>query len=122
MSLRVEFELPFRIRSEANARGHWAKKARRAKPQRVGACLVALQHVGPFKKHAGGIRITLTRHYTGRARAMDVGDNLSSGFKAIRDGIAEALGIDDGSSRLTFVYGQIRSTKTGVAVAIEATE
>jgi hypothetical protein len=39
-------------------------------------------------------------------------DNLASGFKAARDGVADWLGIDDGSPRLSWRYGQ-RKSKPG---------
>ena len=35
-------------------------------------------------------------------------DNLASGFKSTRDGVADWLGIDDGSKRLTWVYKQVK--------------
>lgn len=38
-------------------------------------------------------------------RKMD-DDGLSASFKAIRDGIASKLGIDDGSDDIRFVYSQ----------------
>ncbi|MGL4648999.1 MAG: hypothetical protein ACRC1H_06310, partial [Caldilineaceae bacterium] len=50
----------------------------------------------------GKIKINLIRL---APRVLD-GDNLQSGFKATRDGVADWLGIDDGSSRLSGEYGQ----------------
>jgi hypothetical protein len=32
------------------------------------------------------------------------GDNLQSGFKAVRDGVADWLGVDDGSSLVDWQY------------------
>jgi hypothetical protein len=34
------------------------------------------------------------------------GDNLQSGFKAVRDGVADWLGVDDGDKRIDWQYGQ----------------
>jgi hypothetical protein len=34
------------------------------------------------------------------------GDNLQSGFKAVRDGVADWLGVDDGSQLLDWQYRQ----------------
>ena len=51
-------------------------------------------------------------------RRLD-GDNLQSGFKAVRDGVADWLGVDDGSSLVDWQYFQ-RSGKAGeYAVEIE---
>lgn len=38
-------------------------------------------------------------------RRLD-GDNLQSGFKAVRDGVADWLGVDDGDARIDWQYGQ----------------
>jgi hypothetical protein len=48
-------------------------------------------------------------------------DNLVGGFKHVRDGVAHWLGIDDGDSRLTWRYLQVKE-KVGtyyVSVTIE---
>jgi hypothetical protein len=34
------------------------------------------------------------------------GDNLQSGFKAVRDGVADWLGVDDGNSLVDWQYAQ----------------
>lgn len=49
-----------------------------------------------------GITIVLTRV---APRKLD-GDNLQSGFKAVRDGVAQWLGVDDGDDRLDWQYRQ----------------
>lgn len=46
-------------------------------------------------------------------------DNLAMSFKAARDGIADALGVDDGSARVTWRYAQRRGLKGQYAVVIE---
>lgn len=65
--------------------------------------------------------ITLTRVYgAGRglknkaARMLD-SDNLAGAFKAVRDGVAEAMGIDDGSERLEWRYAQTQGEDVGKA-------
>lgn len=63
-----------------------------------------------------GARVTLTRPY--QVTPLD-SDNLSASCKAVRDGVAEFLGLDDASDRLHWVYRQEpavvlgRSTKPG---------
>lgn len=64
-----------------------------------------LRTIGEHFLAAGGrIHVEFTRLST--ATCDD--DNLPSAFKAVRDGIAEALGIDDGSDRYAWSYGQRR--------------
>lgn len=67
-------------------------------------CIVELTRVAPL---AGG--------------TLD-GDNLQSAFKALRDGIAARLGIDDADSRVTWVYKQALGKKYAAQVKISAVE
>lgn len=89
-------ELPLRIESVANRREHWTTKARRTKAHRL-AALAVPQHPLPCV-------VTLIRV---APRKLD-GDNLQSGFKALRDGIADRLGVDDADPRVTWKYDQVR--------------
>jgi len=75
-------------------------------------CCVGPCCVGPDER----ISITLTRLTTYPPR-MD-SDNLAGSMKAVRDGIADALGIDDGDERLTWKYDQQRASEPGVRVEI----
>lgn len=50
-------------------------------------------------------------------RKMD-DDGLSASFKAIRDGIASKIGIDDGSDDIRFVYSQRIDRRYYVEVTI----
>lgn len=50
-------------------------------------------------------------------RAMD-SDGLAISFKAIRDGIADRLGINDNDERVTWVYSQERAKGYSVRVEI----
>ena len=68
--------------------------------------------VGQYRKNwrddlLGTYVITLTRI---APRPLD-SDNLARSFKAIRDGIADALKINDGSKRLTWNYEQRKGSK-----------
>lgn len=52
--------------------------------------------------------VTLTRVYGGRNKRWD-DDAVPPAMKAIRDGIASALGVDDGNvDQIMFVYKQLR--------------
>ena len=100
---------PVRLRSVANMREHWAAKAKRAKAHRV------------IGRNAGKgwkllpCRVTLTRI---APRALD-GDNLQSAFKAMRDGVADALGVDDAEPRVEWRYAQERGRVKEYAVTVK---
>lgn len=91
--------VPVKIISEANSREHWRKAAKRKAEHRnsariaLGGCLEIMRLP---------CTITLTRI---GPRTLD-DDNLASGFKAFRDGVADWLGIYDGSPLLTWRYAQ----------------
>ena len=120
----VVFTVPVEIVSELNRRDHWAVKYRRATRQKRMAHAHTLKHAHRLRARARADRdlcllVKLVRIMRRRQRPYD-GDNLQSGFKAIRDGIAEALGIDDGSYRIDWQYDQERGDGKGmVRIAIE---
>ena len=111
----IDVLLPVRTWSEANLRAHWAKRARRARKQREAARLLVRAARPALLPKSGSIAITLTRI---APRVLDT-DNLASGLKAVRDGVADALGVDDGSSRLTWRYEQARGKPREYAVRVE---
>lgn len=85
-------------------RAHGRKMAEYRGPARIGGGRWAWT-LGEYLLAASGrIHVEFTRLST--ATCDD--DNLPSAFKAVRDGIAEALGIDDGSDRYAWSYGQRR--------------
>jgi hypothetical protein len=114
----ITFTVPVKTVSEANVREHWAVKRERTKLQRDGASLMASMHLlrflGTPGETARRFSITLTRI---GVRALD-GDNLQRALKAVRDGVADALGIDDGDSRIDWQYGQRRGGKGEYAVEV----
>ena len=106
--------LPIRTWSEANARVHWGKRARRARKQRDAARML-VRMAGADVEGLGTIMVTLTRI---APRDLD-SDNLSSALKAVRDGIADALGLDDGDPRLDWHYAQHAGTPGEYSVLVE---
>jgi hypothetical protein len=70
---------------------------------------IALGVARLFRERPIGARLT--------GRALD-GDNLQRALKAVRDGVADALGIDDGDSRIEWQYGQRRGGKGEYAVEV----
>jgi hypothetical protein len=111
--LLADITVPVRIVSEANVRGHWSTKAKRVKLHRNTAYAMARSVINPSAIDVSAkLRVLMTRYALQR---MD-NDNLAGGFKAVRDGIADAFGIDDGSDRWNWQYGQ-ESAKRGVYAA-----
>lgn len=112
----IEFLIPIDAPSCANLREHHMARARRAKRHRSTAkfCTPATAQT-PCVVH-------LTR--LGRGVLDD--DNLASALKACRDGIADALRVDDGDvAQVRWTYSQRKVKKTdavGVSVRIERIE
>lgn len=109
----VEFTVPVRTVSEANGRDHWRVKAKRTKQHRRWAAALCPRHALPCV-------VTMTRLSAGE---LD-DDNLRSALKAVRDGIADALGVDDRDPRVRWEYGQAKCKRGefGVRVTIMALE
>lgn len=60
----------------------------------------------------GAALVKITRIFEG---SLDHDDNLNTSAKHVRDGVADALGIDDGTSRVSWRYAQ-RPTSPGWGV------
>ena len=103
--------LPLRLVSESNMRGHWSKRARRAKEQRSLTFMALRARVRGI---VPPIHVTIRRI---GARKLDT-DNLQGACKAVRDGIADAFGVTDADERIiSFVYEQ-RLGEYGVEIEI----
>lgn len=112
----IVFIVPIRTTTGLNAREHWAQRAKRVKKERSSAYL---QMVNQFFRNPVlpplPLRITLTRI---GPRKCD-SDAVPGGLKGCRDGIADALGIDDGNDEhATWEYRQERG-KWAVRVEIK---
>lgn len=103
-------ELPIHLDSRANASWSWKERAKRVKAMRSAAHRAVIPHALP-------VTVTLTRI---APRALD-GDNLQNAFKAIRDGIADRLGVDDRDKRVRWVYDQEKGApkQYGIRIQIE---
>lgn len=104
----VEMTLPVRLVSLLNLREHWATRAKRAKDHRETARLMTRLHtlyapIAEFIVGGAPLRVTLTRI---APRELDSDDNLNASAKHVRDGIADALGIDDRDPRVKWLYAQ----------------
>lgn len=111
---------PLATKSEANARGHWGRKADRASSQRGPARMLFEPRVREL-----GMRLPLVVKLTRVSpRELD-DDNLRPALKAVRDGITDALaslGItSDRDRRVTWQYAQERGRPREQAVRVEVT-
>lgn len=106
-------QLPIRTVSEANVRTHWAARARRARDQRS-TVAIALRCHGVTVATLPCV-VALTRI---APRELD-DDNLRGALKAVRDGIADALEVDDRDARVRWEYGQRRGAANEHSVDIE---
>jgi hypothetical protein len=112
--LKLTTTIDCQLISKANAREH-----RRVRDQRIikerDATNVALKYQtgrpDVVLMHDQGARVTLSRPY--HETPLD-DDNIRAAFKAVRDAIAEFLGVDDGEDRLHWIYQQTKAARTGV--------
>lgn len=91
----IELELPWPDRAlHPNARGHWAKRANAARTARsMGRFEMRRQNPNGFVMVATKYHLHLDFYPPDRRKRDD--DGCLSSFKPYRDGIADALGIDD---------------------------
>lgn len=121
MQTTLEAVFDIETKSEANLREHWAKKSRRIKGQRRTAFLLCRAKFGIIAlavPSSTKYSIELTRI---TPRILD-DDNLRGALKAVRDGIADWIGIDDGSNQLEWIYSQLkesRAKKVGVKITVK---
>jgi hypothetical protein len=110
-TLVVEIE-DMRLKGSLNAREHWRVRSSRVKRERT----AAHWHLVNEKRPPLPVVVRLVRI---APRALD-DDNLQGVFKAIRDGVADAYGIDDKDrSRIRFEYDQERGAAHQYGVRIE---
>lgn len=76
-----------------NQRVHWSKKAKAAKDYRERCAWIARAHEWNRWPHEGKLHLWID-FYPPDKRARD-DDNMIAAFKSGRDGLADALGIDD---------------------------
>lgn len=125
--------LPVKLVSEANAHEHWRQRQRRAKRHRGAAfasLLLPLKRAwqadvskdqlmsglerGVYLAPEARATVTITRI---APRDLD-SDNLVGSAKHVRDGVADALGIDDRDPRVTWVVEQRRGKVREYACAV----
>lgn len=110
----IDLILPIKTVAGLNAREHWRVRSRRVKGERDTACLVVRSQLGRDPRPC---TVTLTRL---SSATMD-DDNLPGAAKAIRDGIADAIGVPDNDPAIRWQYAQERCKRGhyGMRVKIE---
>lgn len=111
------YQIPIRLRSEANQREHWGAKANRVKAQRVAVSL-AMQGHGDLLRACLPAVVRITRI---GPRDLD-SDNLQGAAKAVRDAVASVLGVDDADPAVTWEPVQQDRGKYGVRIVITRKE
>lgn len=114
--ITVVVSMPMHLVSEANVREHHMARAKRVQQQRaVTRMCLAPRFMGAnpeFRQPGWTVRITRIGK-----RTLD-GDNLQSACKAVRDGVADALGLDDGDPRITWAYAQSIGSRYEVRIEV----
>lgn len=114
--------VPVQTVSELNRRDHWSERHRRATQQKELTTLL-LRSASGFdrRRFFSPYRVTLTRIAPG---AIKDSDNLASAMKAVRDGVAKFLGVDDADlgacPDVTWVIAQEKQSSYAVRIDIEA--
>lgn len=107
----IHFRLPLETPSLANQREHWGKRSGRTRAHRQTACLAVRARLNGLSPPC---EVTLARI---SPRQLD-DDNLRGALKAVRDGVADALGVDDRDPRVTWRYVQFKGEPRTHEVAI----
>lgn len=114
----IEIELPWPPKElSPNARTHWAKRGKVAKNYR-GVCYMLTRQSRIDVN--GTPRILLDLEFIPPDRRRRDDDNMLASFKAGRDGLADALDIDD--SRFVTQLRVSRETVPGGAVRVRISE
>jgi hypothetical protein len=116
MTEPITFFVPVKTSNESNgSQGLRWLKAKKRKEARE-AVAKAVKELEPVSAEAFPVVVMLTRLSAG---VLD-DDGLRSACKAVRDGIAEWLGVDDGDvNRLRFAYDQEKAPQKTYGVRVK---
>lgn len=95
--MKIQYTIPrLPLPSVANLREHWSVRNKRTNYHRALGSAFTSKHAGPIGyRPIGPLVVTIKR--VGKRR-LDRGDNLAMACKSLRDGIADALGRNDGNN------------------------
>lgn len=92
----IEFLIPVKTVAGLNAREHWRIRAARVSKERSTASMLTPQ----------GVVLPCTVRMIRRSAGTLDDDNLQGACKAIRDGIADKIGVADNDQRIVWEYAQ----------------
>lgn len=112
MTSTLILEVPFKIASELNPERHgrWGQKAKNTKIHRALGYVVTLAHLP--RRDGETLAETIGDWFPATVWLVRIGvqrlddDNVAGAFKHVRDGIAQALGVDDGHPLFRWRYRQ----------------
>lgn len=108
----ISFDLPLRTYSALNVRWNWQKRARIAKQHRETAYLLTPRD----------LKLPLVIRLVRIGPQLLDDDAVPGSLKAVRDGIADRLGIKDNDERVHWFYSQQRGKPKEFAVRVEVTQ
>lgn len=117
----IRFLIPgLRLVSEANAHGYWRERHARSQAQRTAAKLTTAASLAgdrPAERlSTEPLVVTIVRIAPGRCWLDS--DNLVGSAKHVRDGVADALGVNDRDTRVTWHVEQRKGAGTEHAVEV----
>jgi hypothetical protein len=102
-----------------NEREHFMARARRVKGERDTTGWALRAHERRHRKPHLPCMVRLERQ--GPTPGLD-DDNLVGSLKAVRDAVAEWIGVDDDDPRIHFEYTQARTTDWNVLVVVRGSD
>lgn len=102
--ITVTLPFPTKVLWPNGRPGHWAVKSRAAKQARRTSWALALEAMGGRLPLWKAVRLEWTIHPKTAHQIDD--DAPPAALKAYRDGIADALGIDDANFTATYSFGE----------------
>lgn len=100
----IVIDVPWPLKElSPNWKGHWGKKAKSVKQYRFMCCAYAKNAAtaARYKVEGAGVLLLHLEFYPPNKQRRD-DDNLVASFKAGRDGVADALGVDDNRFKTSF--------------------
>ena len=123
----IAFTVAGKTKNEGNAHQHWRERHRRSKAARNALSAVTRVHlmrhvklndVLHLRANTPGFIVVVLERVS--PKHLDDGDNLSSAMKSARDGVADALGIDDGPlTSVQWLYSQRRGAVREHAIGVQ---
>lgn len=120
--MTIEFTVPVRIESANVMRDrHWSIRKRKTDEQKSAVFWSYRKATSGRGRHYA-MRLLADQHVTVTLtrigpRKLD-SDNLTSGFKSVRDQVADILGVDDGDERVEWICRQERGRPREYAARI----